>query len=168
LPKNRISSSALWRGYVATFEIVDSILYVKDIEVQYSTKDSSGEYKYEWKSVLQEVFPDSSDRICSFYTGLLILPEGEMLNYVHMGYASLYEKYILMKIENGKFKKEKEFSAEEYYKFKRQQFEEYKKTDEYKKKLNEIKEQTEDLEWLEYFLFIYDVDYSNRFLLDEF
>ena len=34
-PRPEVMTSSLWRGYVATFEIRDSMLYVKDISVQY-------------------------------------------------------------------------------------------------------------------------------------
>lgn len=33
-PKSEVRSSALWRGYVATFEIIDNQLFLKDIEIQ--------------------------------------------------------------------------------------------------------------------------------------
>ena len=34
-PKGDLKSTALWRGYRATFEMRDSQLFVKDIQIQY-------------------------------------------------------------------------------------------------------------------------------------
>jgi len=167
-PRSGIISSALWRGYQATFEIKDSLLLVKDIEIEYSLKGTDGNDSSAWKSVLSEVFPDSLDRFCTFYSGLLILPEGELISYVHMGYASLFENYILIRINQGVFQRSKIFSAYEYKKFKKRQFEAYKQTNEYKEELARLTKDGSDVDDIEEFLFIYDVDYSNRFLIDDF
>jgi len=161
------SSTALWRGYIATFEIRDSILTVVDVQIERYSRDSAGTVDSWWESVLASTFPDSSERVCSFYTGLLILPLGEVISRVHMGYSSLYERYILLLVEGGRFKKAREFSDSEYLAFKRRQFEAYKKSDEYKKMVEELAKESSDTSQIENFLFIYDVNYSSKFLLDE-
>ena len=48
-----------------------------------------------------------------------------------MGYASIYENYLLIEIKNGIIGKKREYNAEEYIKFRDKQFEAFKKTDEY-------------------------------------
>ena len=58
-PTGGVISSAMWRGYVATFEIIENELFVKDIEIQIlDEKDGS----LEWKSVINEVFPQADQR----------------------------------------------------------------------------------------------------------
>jgi len=57
-PKGGIMSTALWRGYVATFEVKDKQLFLKDIEIEYQDTTSKEGYNFKWRSVINEVFPD--------------------------------------------------------------------------------------------------------------
>lgn len=116
-PSGGLQSSALWRGYVATFEIRDNQLYVKDIEIEIRDTTTK-EFKAIWKSVLKEVFPDQKNIKVDWLTGLLVIPYGKLVNYVHMGYGSTYENYILLEIDKGDLKKEMKFGYKEYEKFK--------------------------------------------------
>jgi hypothetical protein len=51
-PKSNMRSTALWRGYVATFEILNNELYLKDIKIEKSAADII--QRTEWVSVLPE------------------------------------------------------------------------------------------------------------------
>jgi hypothetical protein len=166
-PKGGVISSALWRGYVASFELRDSALYVSDIEIEEWTTDSSNERETTWKSVVQSAFPDSSERYCTWYSGLLVLPVGEMTSYVHMGYASLYEKYLVLRVKDGLLTKVREFTGKEYFEFKKRQFQAYKATDEFQASLKELTKDGSDPKEMEGFLFEYEIEYTSRFLLDE-
>ena len=137
-PVSGTMSTALWRGYIATFVIRDGVLYVQDLEVESGSKLPNGEYKIVNKSVLLEVFPDSLERTCSFFSGLLVLPQGEILGYVHMGYSSVYANYTLIRVIDGKVQKERQFTGAEYLAFKKRQFQAYQQTDEYKKELTKL------------------------------
>lgn len=149
--RSTIVSSALWRGYVATFEIKNNQLWVKDIKVQTGLK--------EWESVIDEVFPNEESRRMEEYSNLLILPYGKMLNYVHMGYASTYERYILLKIESGKLIDNKRFTAKEYEEFKEKQFLKYKKTKAYKKYYKTLKKEKWEDKMIEDFIKKYEQEY---------
>ena len=135
-PADSMSSTALWRGYIATFEIYGKKLCLKDIIVE-KRADSTG-YAIKKVSVFKEIFGNVDRFDCSFYTGLLVIPHGEIVNYVHMGYASTYENYILLEINNGDFVKSKAFDYKQYGDFRERQFAAYKKTDEYKKQFEEM------------------------------
>ena len=167
-PKSEVMSTGLWRGYVATFEVKDDQLYLKDIEIEISTKEKNNEYKYSWKSVLNEVFPSQELIKIDWLTGLLVLPEGKVVNYVHMGYASTYEHYVLLEFENGNLKGEKQFGYEEYEKFKDKQFQAFKKTDEYRKLKEDLKKEDNNSdEFIEDFLRIFVIEYSSKMLVEE-
>ena len=87
------NSTALWRGYVGTWEIKGDRLYL--IELSGSLKNGS-------KAALETIFPGFPDRVFAhWFTGEIRLPQGKMLNYVHMGYGSTYERDLLLKIEGG-------------------------------------------------------------------
>ena len=152
-PKSKMWSSALERGYVATFEIIDNQLYLKDIEIQTFKPFKRHRFEYEWKSVKNKVFPNQKLIKIDWVTGLLIIPYGEIVDYVHLEYGSIYEHYIILEIENGSLKKEKQLEYQEFVEFREKQFQIYKETEEYKKSKQELKEMTEwDDEFIDYVL----------------
>jgi len=159
-PKGVITSSALWRGYVATFEITDNHLMLKDIQIRtFNEKEGLG-----WKSVIDEVFPEVSERKIDWFNGLLTLAYGEVINYVHMGYGSTYENYILIEIEKGKFIKAKEFDYKEYEEFKNKQFEVFKKTKKYLERKKELEKDKLENEEVDRFLRSYIIEYTQKIL----
>ena len=135
-PAATMSSTALWRGYVATFEIYGKKLCLKDISIEKRVDSTS--YEIKKVSVFKAIFGNIDRFDCSFYTGLLVIPNGEIVNYVHMGYASTYQNYILLEINNGDFVKSKSFDYKQYTDFRERQFAAYKKTAEYKKQFEEM------------------------------
>ena len=112
-PESRIMSTALWRGYIATFEIRDNQLFVKDIVVMDEDTTTSSQ-KTTCRSVFNQVFPNQKQIKVDWLTGLLVIPNGKLVNYVHMGYASTYENYILLEIDKGNLSQEKSMKRKEY------------------------------------------------------
>ncbi|WP_411767147.1 hypothetical protein [Winogradskyella sp. A3E31] len=167
-PQGGIMSTALWRGYVAHFEIIDEQLYVTDIKIEVPDKDSKESYPYKWISAIKQVFPGVEKVKIDWYTGILILPHGKMVEYVHMGYASTYSKYWLLEIENGDFNEARKYKNKEFVRFKKRQFEEFKKTEEYKKLHKELKENDEygDENFIKTFIADFVINYTSKFLTD--
>jgi len=55
------------------------------------------------KVPLSKLFPGKKAPIfAEWYTGTLVVPEGKVLNYVHMGYQTTYEKELHIRISKGK------------------------------------------------------------------
>lgn len=77
-----VFSTACWRQYVGTWEIKDNKFYLVNLE---------GRFKL---AANKPVFAD-------WFTGTLRIPQGEMLRYVHMGYGSIFERELHIKIEKG-------------------------------------------------------------------
>lgn len=166
-PEGGIISTALWRGYVATFEVIDGQVFLKDIEIRVpdsSAKNNSFDTK--WVSVLKVVVPDGSKLKLEWLTGLLVIPHGKMINYVHMGYGSTFENYILLEIDKGDLKKEKKFGYKEYEKFRERQFEAFKKTEEYKQLKEKLKKEGNSDKFIDGFLKGFVVNYTSKFLVD--
>lgn len=87
------NSTALWRGYVGTWEILAGRLYLIEL---HGTLEGGGE------ASVRTLFPDFPDRVFAhWYSGTIRVPQGKMLEYVHMGYASTYERDLFMEIEKG-------------------------------------------------------------------
>lgn len=164
-PKGGTISTALWRGYVATFEIVDSQLVVKDIQIQ-SFQDSAGHSYRRWKSVMLEVFPGQTNVPLKWWSGLLVLPHGKLINYVHMGYGSTYKKYILLAIDKGHFTTEKRFNHKAYEKFKDRQFQVFKGTQDYRDLVEKLKKEGSSQEFIDLFLKDFVTSYTSKFLAE--
>jgi len=127
-PQGEAMSTALGRGYIATFEVRENQLFLKDIEIEYLDTTSKGRSNYKWRSVLKEVFPNQKDVKIDWFTGLLVIPHGKIINYVHMGYGSTYKKYTLLEINKGDLKKEKRLNHKQYEKYKERQFQAFRQT----------------------------------------
>ena len=76
------NSTACWRGYQGTWEIRDDRFYLVSIKGQYRLASP------------QPVLAD-------WFTGVLRIPQRELLEYVHMGFGSVYERELHIKIEQG-------------------------------------------------------------------
>ena len=126
-----VTSSALWRGYIATFALENDLLVLRDFEVLRSTGDPD-EFDTEFVSEIDRFFETPESRLLDWYSGIMVIPQGEMTHYVHMGYASLYESYLLLRVENGRIKETASFDADEFLNFKRRQFAVFRKSDEYR------------------------------------
>ena len=92
-PDFRFTSTALWRGYVGTWEIVDGRLYLIELE---------GQLRGGSEVSLETFFPHARDRVfADWYSGTLRVPQGRMLDYEHVAFASVYERDLLIEIEQG-------------------------------------------------------------------
>lgn len=164
-PRGGIGSTALWRGYVATFEVKNDELYLKDIAVQERDKEAKDSFKTIWRSVKSEVFPEKDEVKIDWITGILVIPYGKIKNYVHMGYGSSYSKYILLEIEKGSVNEVRKLKYKQYEVFKQKQFEAFKQTEEYKNMVKELKEKEDhNDQFIESFLKSYVISYTSKFL----
>lgn len=77
-----VFSTACWRRYLGTWEVKDGRLYLKGVAGLYEL--SGGE----------PLFAD-------WVSGWLVVPRGELLNYVHMGFESVYERELHLRFEAG-------------------------------------------------------------------
>lgn len=165
-PQSDITSTALWRGYIATFNVIDNQLFLKDIEIQYQDTTCEESDNFKWKSVINEVFPNQKDIKIDWLTGLLVMPHGKLVNYVQMGYGSTYEEYILLEIDKGDLKKEMKFNCNEYEKFKERQFQAFKQTDEYIRIKTELQKEGSTDEVIDSFLKSFVTEYTSKVLTD--
>ena len=92
-PKFRAPHTACWRGYVGQWELIDNKLYLR----RFSGTLAEG------KAVtLKSIFPKGPYPIfASWFTGTLQVPQGKLLEYIHMGYASIYEDELLLEFKRG-------------------------------------------------------------------
>lgn len=77
-----LRSTACWRGYQGTWEIREGKFYLAGIRGQFSLSEG------------EPLFAD-------WFSGVLRIPKGQRLHYVHMGFGSVFEEEIHIKIEQG-------------------------------------------------------------------
>ena len=82
-------STACWRRYQGTWEIKDGRFYLTGLRGQFQ---------------LLEDEPLLAD----WFSGVIRVSRGKMLHYVHMGFGSVYEQELHIKIENGMVVKSRE------------------------------------------------------------
>jgi len=102
------NSSACGRGYVATWLVRNDSLFLMSIKscsnyvvagvvtgLECENSDTSRVMKFVRKEFNARV------TFASWYSGDLLSPQGRLIQYVHMGYSSTYERELQFKIENG-------------------------------------------------------------------
>ena len=75
-------STACWRRYQGTWEIRDSRFYLVGLRGRLALRGED---------------PILAD----WFSGVLRIPKGKMLQYVHMGFGSVYEQEAHVKVEKG-------------------------------------------------------------------
>jgi len=91
-PDFEVENTGCWRGYIGTWRIKDDKLFLIGITGRLNGTEIN----------LKTLFPEAQDEVFAFwYTGLLRCPTGKLLKYVHMGYESIYEKYLLIDVKDG-------------------------------------------------------------------
>lgn len=89
-PQYRPPHTACWRGYIASWKIEGSKLYLTGIETENENLK------------IEKVFPGLHMPIfANWYTGELRIPKGERLQYVHMFYQSKFESDLFLLVDNG-------------------------------------------------------------------
>jgi hypothetical protein len=90
---NEGSTTANWRGYIGIWFIENEHLYLADI------LGPEGEPS----TAMSDLFGEQKKPIeATWYSGVLRIPSGEEINYVHLEFETLFEKDILLTVERGK------------------------------------------------------------------
>jgi hypothetical protein len=79
---NIFTSNACRRKYQALWEITGGALYLKDLKGKYSLSDGEG-------------------ILADHFTGILKVPKGDMLKYVHMGYSTVFSEELHISVRRG-------------------------------------------------------------------
>jgi hypothetical protein len=92
-PEFGLASTACWRGYYGRWEVIDDRLYLVDI------RGNLGDGQ---PVTLETLFPGFPRRVFAhWYTGIVRIPIGDMLEYAHGGYESMFEKDLFVRFERG-------------------------------------------------------------------
>lgn len=92
-PEFMATCTALWRGYVGTWEVNNERLYLVGLD---------GRLKSGQIARLETIFPEFPNRVFAhWFSGILRIPMGQLLRYVHGGYGSVYERDQFITVKKG-------------------------------------------------------------------
>lgn len=92
-----MGSTACWRGYAGKWEIKDGTLWLNALNRCHGKEEIP----------LAEIFPGQEGPLkATWFTGSLKIPQGRQTMYVHMGFASQYERWLYIEIEKGRVVRE--------------------------------------------------------------
>lgn len=95
---NNFNCTALWRGYVATWKLENDSLFLVRLQSDYCSEPNEVDLNPEFGT--NRVF-------ASWVSFSLLRPEGNMLQYIHAGYMSIFEGMTYLEFQNGILKNTK-------------------------------------------------------------
>lgn len=142
-PEEAVITSANWRGYLATWEIKHGKLFLKDVTI--AVDDPKDEQGFVSKRITRDLYPGATEVLADWYTGALIVPDGKMTRYVHMGYGSSFDHYQVFRVHAGKVVEHLSMSGAEFEAYKETKFAAFRKTDAYAKAYADFRKEAPDL-----------------------
>ena len=101
-----VMSTGNWRGYVATWAIENGILYLVKLDAWICRDwDAKSCRKVKLSAIFGRRYRDGKVK-ADWFSGELRIPDGKLLQYVHMGYGSVYERELTLSVESGRVVKE--------------------------------------------------------------
>ncbi|NIT57334.1 MAG: hypothetical protein GWN00_14210 [Aliifodinibius sp.] len=95
------TSTACWRGYVATWKIDGERLYLVEMTREEHRK-VNGKLKSVDESVFEKLFPGSKKPLlASWYSGVLQVPAGKPINPISLGFISALKEKLYVSIDKG-------------------------------------------------------------------
>lgn len=127
--------SSNWRGYIAKWEVIAGKLTL--IEASILLKGHSID-EPKRKTIISDLFPKNHSLVAEWYSGALIVPDGEMTNYVHMGYGSEYSNYQILRVNKGIVIEHLSFTSKQFEAYQNRKFQSFKESEKFKKEFNEL------------------------------
>ena len=88
--------TACWRGYFGTWKLENDKLYL--IAFHGNRKNRNRETA---PINLADLFPGQKQVFADWFSGIIKIEKGDLLEYVHMGYDSVYEQNLFLVFEDG-------------------------------------------------------------------
>lgn len=157
-------NTGLWRGYIATYEIKNNQLFLKDMSVMVNDPNSS---HYTYKSIIDKVFPNQKNIKVGWISGLLQVANGKRIETYPQIYGKIdYEHYLILEFDHGNFKKAIQLTYKQLDDFKDKQFQAFKKTEEYNKLVVKLKKHLTNFD-IDSVIRFDILEYTSTILIDE-
>jgi hypothetical protein len=133
--KDAVIWSSNWRGYIATWAIEEGQLVLLDATTRLPGGRPSAERVV---SIREALFPSQPRVVADWYTGALIIPDGELVDYVHMGYGSSYDHYQVIRVVAGEVIEHLSLDGEAFQAYRAEKFEAFTRSVGFRKILDEV------------------------------
>ncbi|WP_433853064.1 hypothetical protein [Stenotrophomonas nitritireducens] len=142
LPENVSRSTANWRGYVAHWAIDGDRLLLRKVEVRLYDAENESSSSVD---LLTRLFPEGGPVAATWYSGALVIPDGRLVNYVHMGYGSTYAHYRVYRIAQGRVVEALSMDAEQFHAWRERKFQAFRQTAQYREAVAHIRKESRDM-----------------------
>ncbi len=127
------TSTALWRGYVATWVLKDGRLLLQALGAEHLEQKGKGIERRQ-VDLWSVVFPTQEPPVVAdWYTGALIVPVGKVIGYLRFGHGSISEQYFVVSIRKGIETERLNLSGEEFRALREHRFRRFQATEEYRR-----------------------------------
>ena len=92
-PKFVSPITANWRGYIGTWEIKEDKLYIIDFKGWLEGNNVVS---------IEYIFPGQKEVFANWFTGEVRIQKGQLLEYVHFYFESVYEEDLFLKFRRGR------------------------------------------------------------------
>ena len=141
-PENVSRSTANWRGYVAHWAIDGDRLLLRRVEVRLYDRQTEQESAID---LLPELFPSGAPVATTWYSGALIVPDGRLVDYVHMGYGSTHAHYRVYRIARGRVLEALSMGAEQFRVWRERKFQAFRQTAQYREAVAAARKQGDSM-----------------------
>lgn len=157
-PENAAIWSSNWRGYVARWKIEEGQLVLVDATVQLRRAERGVQTE---TSVREELFPSIPRVVADWYSGALIIPDGEVVDYVHMGYGTTYDHYQVIRISEGRVLEHLSMTGKEFEAYRERKFEAFTKTPQFRQEFERLRKEDdmEEEQIMDFMMALYSEQY---------
>jgi hypothetical protein len=138
LPETVSRSTANWRGYVAHWAIDGDRLLLRRVEVRLYDRESRQSSSVD---LLTRLFPEGAPVVATWYSGALIIPDGRLVDYVHMGYGSTYAHYRVYRIAQGRVVEALSMDAGQFSAWRERKFQAFRQTAQYREAVADVRKE---------------------------
>jgi hypothetical protein len=135
LPRSDLVSSSLWRGYVGHWRLLEGRLLLERLDVpdppapeSRGTRDASARRSLDLAAIFKATPPIHA----GWYSGVLLVPLGEAVTTVHMGFASRYPRYLVIGVGGGEERCRTELDSEAFEALRDASYERHRATEAYR------------------------------------
>lgn len=136
LPEDAIIASSNARGYLAEWAVEDGRLVLRDATITaFRIETGVGP-----QSIKGELFPGQARVVADWYTGALIVPDGELVEDALLGSAPRFDHYQVFRVASGEVLGRLSLTGEQFDAYRMDRFKAYLQTPEFLESCERLRE----------------------------
>lgn len=135
-PVEAIIVSSNWRGYVAEWAIEDGRLVLVGATIM----ADQPEVGIGPQSIKDALFPGQARVVADWYTGALVVPDGQEVENAFLGHAPRFDRYQVFRVASGELLERLALTGEQFDAYRMDRFKAYMKTPEFLEQCERLRE----------------------------